>query len=245
MPREGGRAARLASPRGEESFPRFSPDGRRLAFSANYDGNTDVYVMPVDGGEAQRITHHPMPDRLISWIPDGKGLLFASGMQSGSNRFSKLFTVSADGGLPQAMPVPYGEFGAVSPDGRYLAYQPKSEDFRTWKRYRGGDASDIWVFDLQTMASENITKFDGNDSQAMWSADGRTLYFLSDRGAELRNNLWAYDRGTKQFRQLTTFKDYDVTFPSIGPKDIVFQAVDCSIAMNWPVAPRCPSRWKC
>ncbi len=220
-PKNGGVASRIAGPRGEEQFPRFSPDGKSLAFSANYDGNVDIYVMPTAGGEPVRVTHHPGVDRLISWTPDGN-LLFATGMQSGSNRFNQLYTVSPKGGLPKKLPVPYGEFGAISADGKTLAYQPKSEDFRTWKRYRGGDASDIWTFDLTSYASENVTKFEGNDSQPMWY--GTTMFFISDRGPDLRNNLWSYDTKTKAFKQHTHYTDYDISFPSIGPSDIVFQA---------------------
>ncbi|HLP31319.1 MAG TPA: hypothetical protein VK150_08150, partial [Geothrix sp.] len=138
VPKAGGVAQRLSIPKGEESFARFSPDGKELAFSANYDGNLDVYVLPVSGGIPTRVTHHPGNDRMVDWTPDGKSLLFASGMESGKDRFSKLFRAPKGGGLPEALPLPYAEFGALSPDGKVLAYQPVSTDFRTWKRYRGG-----------------------------------------------------------------------------------------------------------
>ena len=143
VPKTGGLAQRLSTPKGEESFARFSPDGREVAFSGNYDGNQDVYTLPVGGGVPTRVTHHPMPDRMVDWTPDGKSILFASGMESGKDRFNKLFTVAREGGLPKALPLPYAEFGALSPDGKVLAYQPISTDFRTWKRYRGGMASEI------------------------------------------------------------------------------------------------------
>ena len=221
VPKAGGAAARLSSPRGAESFPRFSPDGTQLAFSGNYDGNEDVYVMPVGGGEPRRITHHGARDRLLGWYPDGKALLFASGMTSFTDRVSQLFKVAAGGGLPERLPVPYGEFGAISPDGKLLAYTPISTDFATWKRYRGGMAPDVWLFDLEKKTAENITHNDANDSQPMWH--GTTLYFLSDRDAQARANLWAYDTVTKQTRQVTKFTDADVHFPSIGPEEIVFE----------------------
>ena len=117
----GGTAVRLSSPPGEESFPRFSPDGSKLAYSADYDGNIDVYVVATAGGTPLRLTHHPMSDRVIGWHPDGKRILFASGRESGRQRYNQFYLVDANGGLPEKLPVPYGEFGAFSPDGaRFL-----------------------------------------------------------------------------------------------------------------------------
>jgi len=220
--KEGGTARRLSSPPGEESFPRFSPDGSRIAFSGNYDGNTDVYVVPSLGGEALRVTYHPADDRLLDWSPDGRRLLFASRRESGVQRFSQLFLVSAVGGLPEKLPVPYGEFGTLSPDGRMLVYTPKDRGFRTWKRYRGGMAPEIWLFDLRTLDARNISNSDANDAQPMWH--GRTIYFLSDRGAAQRSNIWAYELDSGELRQVTRFRDYDITFPGSGPSEIVFQA---------------------
>ncbi|MCU0771786.1 MAG: PDZ domain-containing protein [Verrucomicrobia bacterium] len=219
VPKEGGTATRLSSPPGEESFPRFSPDGSRLAFSGHYDGNLDIYVMPVSGGLPTRVTHHGASDRVVSWYPDGQHLLFASGMASPRNRFNQLFKVPATGGLPERLPIPYGEFGDIAPDGRTLAYIPVSVDFRTWKRYRGGMNPDIWLFDLQTFAATNLTHDAAADAAPMWH--DRRLYFLSDRDGNHRANLWVYEDG--QTRQVTHFKDYDVHFPSIGPSDIVFE----------------------
>jgi len=219
--KSGGTALRLSSPRGSQQFPRFSPDGKKLAFSGNYDGNVDLYVMPVGGGEPQRITHHGGSERLLGWYPDGQSLIFASHMTSFTERVGQLFKVSAQGGLPEKLPVAYGEFGAVSPDGRMLAFTPISTDFATWKRYRGGMAPDIWLFDLENKTAENVTHNDANDSQPMWHGD--TLYFLSDRDDHQRDNIWAYDTRTKQTREVTHFTDSDVHFPSIGPDDLVFE----------------------
>ncbi|WP_306598905.1 S41 family peptidase [Geothrix sp. 21YS21S-2] len=219
----GGLAQRVSTPKGEEMFARFSPDGKEIAFSANYDGNMDVYVMPVGGGVPVRVTHNPAPDRVVGWTPDGKSILFASGMESGRDRFSKLFTVPKAGGLPQALPVPYGEFGALSPDGKTLAYMPISTDFRTWKRYRGGMASEIWFYDLEKKTSLRLPSEGGsNDSMPMWHGD--TLYFLSDRDAVKRGNVWSYNMKTKAFKQITFFKEFDAHFPAIGPSDIVLEA---------------------
>ncbi len=220
-PKAGGAAARLSSPRGEEQFPRFSPDGRSLGFSANYEGNTDIYVMPVTGGEPLRVTHHGAKDRMLGWSADGKAIYFASDMAAFTNRVGQLYKVSAQGGLPEVLPIPYGEFGAVSPDGRKLAYTTLSTEFRTWKRYRGGMAPDIWLFDLEKKTSEKVAPHPANDSLPMWH--GATLYFLSDRDDRERENIWAYDTATKQLRQVTRFVDDDVHFPSIGPEEIVLE----------------------
>src|SRR5690606_4292196 len=120
--RRGGTALRLTSSPGEETFPRFSPDGTRLAYSAEYDGNTDVYVVRTTGGEPVRLTHHPMADRVVGWHPDGQRVLFASGRESGRQRYSQFFLVGIDGGLPEKLPVPYGEFGDIAPDGTRFVY---------------------------------------------------------------------------------------------------------------------------
>ncbi|HPC84717.1 MAG TPA: PDZ domain-containing protein [Thermoanaerobaculaceae bacterium] len=222
VPKEGGIAHRLSTPPGEESFPRFSPDGTQLAFSANYDGNLDVYVVPASGGVPTRITHHPDPDRMLAWYPDGASILFASPREAGKDRFNQLFKVSSTGGLPTRLPVPYGEFGAISPDGGFLAYMPQSRDFRTWKRYRGGWAPELWLFDFKTGNARNMTNSPANDGHPMWH--GSTIYFLSDRDEHKRNNIWAFDLLTQTTRQVTRFTEYDVRFPSIGPADIVLEA---------------------
>ncbi|HXI64428.1 MAG TPA: S41 family peptidase [Gemmatimonadales bacterium] len=222
VPKAGGVANRLSSPRGEESFPRFSPDGKLIAFTGDYDGNEDIYVMPSGGGVPTRITHYPAPDRMLGWYPDGQSILYASPMESGRDRFFQLYRVSKDGGMPVKLPVPYGEFGAISPDGKWLAYVPQSQDFRTWKRYRGGWNSRIWLYNLETGASKQVAPSDANNSQPMWH--GRTLYFLSDRGAGERANIWAYSLDKDLIRQVTRISDYDIHFPAIGPSDIVFES---------------------
>jgi tricorn protease len=220
--REGGSAFRLTSSPGEETFPRFSPDGTKVAYSASYDGNVDVYVIPSTGGEPRRLTHHPMPDRVVGWTPDSRRVLFASGRESGRQRYSQFYTVGLEGGLPDKLPVPYGEFGAFSPDGRQFVYMPMAQDFRNWKRYRGGWSPDLWLFDLATKSAKNITSNAANDAQPMWH--GNTIYFISDRGANERNNIWAYDTKGGTVKQVTELGDFDITFPSSGPDGIVFQA---------------------
>jgi tricorn protease len=222
VPREGGTATKLSSPKGQELFPRFSPDGSQIAFNASYDGSLDIYVVPAKGGMPARVTNHGMPDRLLEWTPDGNRILFASSMASGKQRFSQFYAVPAAGGLPEKLPVPYGEVACFSPDGKKIVYTPQTQAFRTWKRYRGGWAPDLWMFDLGTLASERLSPSDAGDEFPMWH--GGLIYFLSDRGQENRANIWAYDIAAKTPRQVTRFADYDIHFPSIGPSDIVFEA---------------------
>ena len=213
-PREGGEASPLASPTGRVMFPRFSPDGSTVAFTANYDGNLDIYTLPIDGGIPTRITHHPAAEMLCNWTPDGK-LLFSANYDSGIERTDQLYTVSAKGGFPTRIPVPYGHNGAISPDGKTLAYTPDSTDFRTWKRYRGGWAQDVWLFDLQKKSAKRITDWEGTDTLPMWQ--GKMVYYLSDDGPEHRLNIWKYDTQTSHRSQQTHFADFDLKWPSIGP----------------------------
>ncbi len=186
--KQGGLAHKLSSPSGEETFPRFSPDGTMIAFTGNYDGNEDIYVLPSMGGEVQRITYHGLSDRVLDWYSDGHKILYASSRESGRMRYNQFYSVSSRGGFSEKLPVPYGEFGMLAKDNKTLAYIPISRDFRTWKRYRGGMAPDIWLFDLETLASKNITQSDANETQPMWH--GEKLFFLSDRGPNKRYNIW-------------------------------------------------------
>ena len=187
----------------------FHLGGRRLQQFASYSG------LP------KRLTYHGDPDRMLEWYPDGKSILFATSRTSEKDRFNQLYKISAKGGLPEKLPVPYGEFGAISPDGKTLAYIPITVDFRTWKRYRGGMNSAIWLFDLETYAAKNITGNEAANSQPMWH--GSTLYFLSDRDKNRRANIWAYDTKKEKFRQITSFDEFDTHFPNIGPADIIFE----------------------
>lgn len=213
--REGGTASPLASPEGAERFPRFSPDGKQIAFSGNYEGGTDLYTIPVTGGVAERKTYHPGSEVLCDWNPDGKGLLYSTNGFSGLGRVSQLFVMSNKNSVPQQLPVPYGTNGAISPDGKWLAYTPHSRDTRTWKRYRGGMASDVWLFNLKDKTSKQITDFEGTDSLPMWHKDD--VYYLSDGGDEHRLNIWKYETKSGERQQVTEFSDFDCKWPSIGP----------------------------
>ncbi|MCK4546389.1 MAG: PD40 domain-containing protein [Candidatus Eisenbacteria sp.] len=218
--RDGGTAVPLASPPGAERFPKFSPDGETIAFLGNYDGNSDIYTIPVSGGMPFRVTHHPHAEILTEWTGDGRIIFFAWGMAT-YPRSSELFTVSSGGGLPEQLPVPYGAMASIGPDGKWLAYLPYTRDHRTWKRYMGGMATDIWLFHLTKHTSRKITEWGGTDSFPMWHGDD--IYYLSDAGPNHRLNIWVYNTRTSERKQVTRFADYDVKWPSVGPSDIVFQ----------------------
>jgi tricorn protease len=230
---KGGVARRLTSHEGYEMFPRFSPDGKWLAFTGQYDGNTEVYLMPAEGGSPRRLTYtatlqrDDVSDRMgpnnivIGWKNDGKSILFRSRMQSFNDFIGKLYTVSVDGGLPEQLPLPRGGFASYSPDDSKLAYNRIFREFRTWKRYRGGLADDIWIYDFEAKTTENITANDASDIIPMWH--GSKIYFLSDRDENKRMNLYGYDLKTKATKKLTDFKEFDIKFPSLGDKAIVFE----------------------
>jgi tricorn protease len=225
VPREGGNAVPLASPPGQEMFPRFSPDGQRIVFTGNYDGNRDIYTVAASGGIPQRITHHSAQEMLSDWSEQNQIVFFTNGF-AGLARQTQLFTISPQGGMPKKLPVPYGANGVIDAEGEWLAYTPHTIDFRTWKRYRGGMATDIWLFNLKNYSSKKITDWEGTDTYPMWN--GKTLYYLSDAGPNHRLNIWFYNPETEEHKQITHFKEYDVKFPSIGPGgngegEIVFQ----------------------
>ncbi len=220
--KDGGTAWRLSSAKGEETQPRFSPDGKHVAFRASYDGNQDIYVMPVTGGIPRRVTNHGMTEGLVDWTPDGRSILFSSPMESGNVRFMQFYRAPADGGLPEKLSVPYGEKASLSPDGGRIAYTPLSMSTHTWKRYRGGMAPDIWIFDLKTLASERIAPDEAVDEFPMWRGD--RIYFLSDRGPGKRANIWVYETRSGTARQVTKFRDLDIHSPAMGPAEIIFEA---------------------
>jgi tricorn protease len=226
----GGEARRITTDPGLELFPKFSPDGKWIAFTAQYDGNFNVYVMPADGGEPKQLTFEtdaaPVPERMgpnnmvINWLPDSQHILFLSRRDTYNDWFGRLFTISIDGGLPARLPIDKGGLTSFSPDGTKIAYNRIFRNFRTWKRYTGGMAQDIAIYDFKNNTYERITDYPGTDTYPMWHGD--TIYFGSDRGPEHRINIYSYSLKTKQTKQLTDFKDYDVDWPSLGPDAIVF-----------------------
>ncbi len=228
--KEGGLATRLSSPPGLESWAKFSPDGNTIAFSGNYDGTANIYSISIDGGLPEQLTYHGMPERMLEWFPNGEHILFSSSMYSGKQRFSQFYKMSASGGLPEQLPIAHAEMGSISPDGTKIAFTDKTRLFRTWKRYKGGMAADLFIFDLTTNQSERITKNDSNDELPMWCGD--KIYYLSDQGKERRYNLWRYDLNSKSHTQITRFTEWDVHFPSAGPQEIVFEAGGDLYLMN-------------
>jgi tricorn protease len=226
----GGEARRITTDHGLELFPKFSPDGKWIAFTGQYDGNFNIYVMPADGGEPKQLSFETdvaaMPERMgpnnqvITWLPDSQRILYLSRRDTFNDWFGRLFTVSIDGGLPVRLPIDKGGLTSFSPDGTKIAYNRIFRNFRTWKRYTGGMAQDIAVYDFKNNTYERITDYPGTDTYPMWHGD--TIYFGSDRGPERRINIYSYSLKTQQTKQLTDFKDYDVDWPSLGPDAIVF-----------------------
>jgi tricorn protease len=229
----GGTARKLTNDDGVEMFARFSPDGKTLAFTGQYDGNTEVYLMPATGGVPQRLTftatlgRDDVGDRMgpnnivMTWTPDGQRIIFRSRMRSFNAFLGRLYSVGLSGEMPDELPLPRGGFCSYSPDGKKLAYNRVFREFRTWKRYRGGMADDIWIYDFEAKTTENITNNAAQDIIPMWSGD--KIFFLSDRDENKRMNLFVYDIRSKETRQLTRFTEFDVKFPSPGPKAIVFE----------------------
>lgn len=222
MPKTGGTAIQLTHSPGEESWPRFSPDGQSIAYTAAYNGNADIYVIPSTGGLPTRVTYESFTDQMVDWHPDGKRLLFTSFKESGRPAMSELYLVSARGGFPEKLPVPYAVLASFSPDGNKLAYISRITENYPFKRYRGGMASDIVLFDLDKKTAENITQNDAIDGKPAWVGD--KIFFLSDRDENMRLNIWTYDTKTKQSNQITKIKDFDITHMSAGPSDIIFEA---------------------
>ena len=219
--KNGGTALQLTNSPGEESWPKFSPNGKEIAYTASYNGNSDIFVVPVMGGIPTRITYNSNSDRLVDWHPDGKKLLFASARENGIARLNQFFLVDKNGGFPQKLNIPYGELASFSPDGKQLAYITKITENYPFKRYRGGLTSDIILYDFELNSTERITTDEANDGKPAWA--GESLYFLSDRDENMRLNIWEFNVKTKELLQVTRFKDFDISFLSAGPQELVFE----------------------
>ncbi|WP_368563249.1 S41 family peptidase [Pseudoxanthomonas sp. UTMC 1351] len=225
----GGVARRLTSHQGQELYPKFSPDCRRIAFSAEYDGTRQVFVMPADGGEPLQLTWYndagPLPPRggtdyrVLGWTPDAQHVLVLANRTPHGNRNARPYLVPVAGGMERPLPMPESGGGMLSPDGLQYVYTPIDRDFRSWKRYRGGRAPDVWIYDLEHDAARRLTDHRASDAQPMWLHD--TVYFASDRGGVV--NLYRLPGGGGEPEQVTHFDTMDVLWPSAGRDAIVFE----------------------
>ena len=228
----GGIAHRITTHPGRELFPKFSPDGKWLAFTGQYDGNFNVYVMPADGGQPRQLTFNqgsaqPLSDRMgihnevVAWTPDSKRIVFISRRDATNGWIKRQYSVSVDGGLPEPLPMDQGGVASFSADGSKIAYNQIFRNFRTWKRYTGGMAQVITVYDLKSNTSYDLPHTEWTDTFPMWH--GNTIYFTSDRGEDHRLNIYGFDLGSKQVEQLTHYTDFDVMWPSLGPDSIIYE----------------------
>jgi len=217
-PSDGGVATRLTIHDGAERFPKFSPDGKMIAFTAEYDGNGDVYVMNSYGGKITRVTFHPGYDEVVGWHPLKNKILFRSSRRSFS-RFSRLFLISPDGTDMEELILHEAAQGSFSPDGTKMAYNKVSRENRTWKRYRGGTAQEVYLYDFKTNEDRNLTTFRGTDRVPMWI--GQKIYFSSDRDRVL--NIYSSDTKKGKIEQITRHTEYDVRRPSMGGNKIVYE----------------------
>ena len=218
---DGSSPRRLTSHSGTEMNPRFSPDGAWIAFSGEYDGNTDVFLVPAEGGVPTRLTWHPAADLVQSFTPDGSAVLFASGRNAYTGRHRQLFTVSTSGGQPEQLPIPHAFKAAYSADGARIAYTPLYEAFTQWKNYRGGTTTRIWIYDVTDHSVVQIPQPEGrsNDTDPMWNGD--RVYFRSDRDGEF--NVYSYDPGTGGVSRITAHEDFPVLSASAGAGRIVYE----------------------
>ncbi len=218
--RAGGLARRLTSFQGQTSNPHFSPDGKWIAFSGEYAGNTDVYVVPAEGGEPRRLTWHPGADTVQGWTPDGKAVLFASGRATWApSAAPRFWTVAAEGGVEEPLPLPRGYQGKISPDGSRIAYRMNNSWDEERRNYRGGQNRPIWIVDLKSFDLVTPPWTDSKDIDPVWVGD--SVYFLSDRDGV--SNVWAYDTKSKKLAQVTRFTDFDVKSLDSGAGAVVFE----------------------
>lgn len=225
---DGGVASRLTSHEGLELFPKYSPDGQQIAFSAEYNGTRQVYVMPVSGGQPRQLTWYndvgAMPPRggfdyrVLDWSADGKHVLVRANRLPWGPRMGQFYLVPVEGGDEKPLAIPEGGGGMFSPDGRQVVYTPIDREFRTWKRHRGGRAQDVWTYDLTSNVSQRLTDDVSTDNQPVWVGDD--IYFTSDR--EFILNLFRWKRGEKP-EQVTRHDNFDVLWPSAGPQAIVYE----------------------
>ncbi len=207
----GGLATRLTVHPGQETAGKLSPDGASIAFTGDYDGGRNLYLIPSDGGAPKRLTWHHAAQAL-TWTPDGKKIVYRSSYENTFRPIAKLYSVSTDGAWPEKLPVPQGVLASFSPDGKKMAYAPRGHEEYYWKRYKGGQYQDIWLYDFETKAFAPLTDYVGKNAYPMWV--GNKLYFVSDRGENGISNFYTYDFASKRVDQITFFHDFDVQMAS-------------------------------
>ncbi|MCU0640181.1 MAG: hypothetical protein MUF59_09985 [Candidatus Krumholzibacteria bacterium] len=220
---EGGLARRLTVHEGTEDYPKFSPDGTRIAFCGDYNERLNsLFVIPSNGGVPLELTFHSASAEPVTWTRDGRYVVFSSARESFVRFFDQFFKVPADGGLPVDIGIGKASFGSFSPDGTKIAYNRHPGTFWWWKRYKGSQNNDVWIYDFTKDTFTRITSWEGNDSWPMWT--GNSVYYVSDREGDIAN-LWVHDLGAGTDRQLTRFEKHGVTWPSISSdgKKIVFE----------------------
>jgi len=229
----GGTAERLTSAGGQDMFPRVSPDGKWIAYTEASNAGTDVWVIPATGGTARRLTFHPTteagtggrhgPDNMVvTWTPDSQNVVYLTKADQWNSWIQYMYEVPVAGGAPKAMPIDSAVgLATFGPDGHTIAYNRIFRNFRTWKRYNGGLAQQVFTYDFNTKALNQITNWSGTNTSPMWY--GGKIYYLSDQDKNRRANIWAYDFATKETREVTHFTDYDIDFPALGSDAIAFQ----------------------
>lgn len=219
--KDGGDAIRLTSNEGAESNPHFSPDGKLIAFTGQYDGNTDVYVIPVEGGQPQRLTWHPGADQVTGWTPDGESILFATSREGVlPTRESKIYTINKRGGAEEALPIPRAVAGEISEDGKYIAYQQIGFWDPEWRNYRGGQAKPIWIVDLKNFELKMTPQPDNErHTDPVWL--NNVVYFLSER--DYANNIWSFNPANNELKQLSFHTDFDAKSLDAGGGQIVYE----------------------
>ena len=218
--KSGGDAIRLTSNEGAENRPHFSPDGKHIAFTAQYDGNTDVYVIPVEGGEPRRLTWHPGPDIAAGWTPDGKEVLFNSSRANVPTKESKFYTIPLEGGMEKELPIPRAVNGRLSADAKYIAYQQIAFWDPEWRNYRGGQAKPIWIVNMDDYSLQMTPQTD-NERHTMPVWHGNKVFFLSE--LDYANNIWSYDPKSKDLKQETFHTDFDIKNLDSNGSEVVYE----------------------
>lgn len=214
-----GLAIRLTTHPGNEYAAKISPDGKWIAFTGNYHSGENVYLLPIDGGEPQRLTYHN-GGQVVTWTPDGKRIIFRSGFENTFRPIVKLFAVTPEGTMPEKLPVPRGVLCTFSPDGKKMVYNTRGREEYYWKRYKGGQYQDIWLYDFDKKDFQKLTDYVGKNSYPMWIGD--KMYYVSDQGKNGIANIYRYDFATKKIEPITQYDDFDVQMPSTDGKKIIY-----------------------